>query len=530
MKKVKKFRLRRYKFHPITTFALMTIAIMILSSILSSFNLQVSYPSIGADGELVNTTAIVTGMFNSTGFKYLISDATKNFANFVPLTALLIALIGLSVAHASGLIDTFIKRSTIKIDNKKITFFIIFLATVSSLINEVGYVILIPLAALIFEANGRNPLLGITAAFCGVSFGFGATLFAGSTEIALVPITEQAAKLIDSTYHVEMLSNLIAIIISSIVLSIVGTIVIEKIVAKKIGKYKVEEETGSETKEIKLENMEEEEQKRLEQDLYEKKGLKYALIFSIIFVIAFIYMLIPNLPFSGLLLDKGSNIYIDQLFGVNSYLQNGFTFLVALYFFGAGVFYALGARSLKNDKELIEKATEYLKNIGYLIVLIFFFSEFIAIFKETNIGTIIVGALAKVLIDLKFTGIPLILTVLIFVFIAGLFVTSQSTKWVMLAPTIVPLLMKSNLSPQFAQLVYRAGDSMAKGFTPFLAYFVIFLGYLNMYNKDNESISVRKAYSFISTYALIIGITWIFILLFFYLIGIPIGPNVHVTM
>ena len=108
--------------------------------------------------------------------------------------------------------------------------------------------------------------------------------------------------------------------------------------------------------------------------------------------------------------------------------------------------------------------------------------------------------------------------------------TSQSTKWVMLAPTIVPLLMKSNLSPQFAQLVYRAGDSMAKGFTPLLAYFVIFLGYLNMYNKDNESISIKRAYSFISTYALIIGITWIFILLFFYLIGLPIGPNVHVTM
>ena len=530
MKKIKKFRLKKHKFHPITTFVLMTIAVMILSSILSAFNIQVSYPSIGKDGELVNTTTIVTGMFNSYGFKYLISDATINFGNFVPLTALLIALIGLSVAHASGLIDTFIKRSTIKIDNKNLTFFIILIATVSSLINEVGYVILIPLAALVFEANGRNPLLGITAAFCGVSFGYGATLFAGSTEIALVPITEEAAKLIDSTYHVEMLSNLIAIIISSVVLSVVGTIVIEKIVAKKIGRYKAEEEIVSETKEIKLENVEEEEQKRLEQDLYEKKGLKYSFIFSIIFIIAFIYMLIPNLPFSGLLLEKGSNIYIYQLFGANSYLQNGFTFLVAIYFFGAGIFYAMGAKSLKNDKELIEKATEYLKNIGYLIVLIFFFSEFIAVFKETNIGTVIVGALANLLINIKFTGIPLVLAVFIFVFISGLFVTSQSTKWVMLAPVVVPLMMRSNLSPQFAQLVYRAGDSMAKGCTPFLSYFVIFLGYLNMYNKDNESISIRKAFSFISTYALIIGIAWIFILLFFYLLGIPIGPNVHVTM
>lgn len=530
MNKTKKIRFKKHKFHPITTLVLITIFVMVLSSILSGFNVQVSYPSIGNDGELVNTTTIVTGMFNSTGFKYLISDAAKNFANFVPLTALLIALIGLSVAHASGLIDTFIKRSTIKIDNKNITFFIILLATMSSIINEVGYVILIPLAALVFEANGRNPLLGITAAFCGVAFGYGATIFAGSTEIALVPITEQAARLIDGTYHVEMLSNLIAIIVSTIALSIVGTLIIEKVISKRIGKYKLDEEVSSETKEIDLENMEEQEQQRLEQEMLEKKGLKYALIFTIIFVVSFIYMIIPNLPLSGLLLDKSTNIYIDQLFGDTSYLQNGFTFLVALYFFGSGVFYSIGAKSLKNDKELIEKATEYLKNIGYLIVLMFFFSEFIAVFKETNIGSVVVGLIANTLIDLKFTGIPLILTVLIFIFLSGLFVTSQSTKWVMLAPVVVPLLMKSNISPQFAQLIYRAGDSMAKGFTPLLAYFVVYLGYLNMYNKDAESISIRKAISFVSPYALIIGITWIFILLLFYLIGLPIGPNVYVTM
>ena len=530
MARLRKIRLRRYKFHPVTTFILLTILVMIVSSILSRFNVQVTYSTIDSTGELEKAVVPVKGLFNSTGFKYLVSNVAKNFGNFVPLSSLLIALIGLSAAKASGLIDVFIKRIASKLKSYYLTFIIIFVATISSTINDVGYVILIPLATLLFEANGRNPLLGITAAFCGVAFGYDATLFAGATEIALVPITETAARVVDPNFHVSMLSNLYAIIFASIVLSIVGTLVIEKFVAKKIGRYKSLEDIKDETKEIKLENVEEEEQKRLEKEFREKKGLKYALIATIVVVLGIAYMIIPKLPLSGLLLDDTKKAYIDQLFGENSYFQSGFTFIVSAYFFIVGIAYGIGAKSLKNDKDLIEKATDYLKNTGYLVLLVFAASQFIAIFKESCIGDFVVGSLSNVLIDLKFTGIPLVVTVLVFVFISGLFLTTQTSKWTILSPVVVPLLMRANLSPQFAQLIFRAGDSMSKGFTPLLAYFVIFLAYLNVYNTENESISIRKALSFISTYALIIGVTWLLIILFFYLVGLPIGPGVYVTL
>ena len=530
MARIKKIRLRRYKFHPVTSFLLLTVFIMILSSILSRFNVQVTYSTIDSVGKLEKVVLPIKGLFNSTGFKYLVSNVAKNFGNFVPLSSLLIALIGLSAAKASGLIDVFIKRIASKLKNYYLTFIIIFVATISSTINEVGYVILIPLAILVFEANGRNPLLGITAAFCGVAFGYDATLFAGSTEIALVPITETAARVVDPNFHVSMLSNLFAIIFSSIVLSIVGTLIIEKFVARKIGRYKSLEDVKDETKEITLENVEEEEQKRLEKEFRERKGLKYALITTIVVILGIAYMIIPNLPLSGLLLDETKKAYIDQLFGDNSYFQSGFTFIVSAYFFIVGIAYGIGAKSLKNDKDLIEKATDYLKNTGYLVLLVFAASQFIAIFKESNIGEFVVGSLSKVLIDLKFTGIPLIVTVLIFIFISGLFLPSQKTKWAILSPVVVPLLMRANISPQFAQFIFRAGDSMSKGFTPLLTYFVIYLAYLNICNTEKESISIRKALSFISTYALIIGMTWLLIILFFYLLGLPIGPGVYVTL
>jgi aminobenzoyl-glutamate transport protein len=58
-----------------------------------------------------------------------------------------------------------------------------FTGILSHLASEAGYVILIPLGALIFHTLGRHPMAGLAAAFCGVSGGFGANLlivFCGS--------------------------------------------------------------------------------------------------------------------------------------------------------------------------------------------------------------------------------------------------------------------------------------------------------------------------------------------------------------
>ena len=527
-----KVKFKKFTFHPITTFILLTFGVMILSSILSFFEVQASYSTINSTSlSLENTLVAVEGLFNFEGFKFLISNAARNFVSFTPLSTLLIGLIGLSVAHASGFIDTFIKRGTLNLNNRTITFILIFIATLSSIINEVGYVILIPLSALIFLANGRNPLLGITASFCGVAFGYGATMFAGSTEINLVPITSEAALLIDGTFHVGMLSNLIAIIIASIVLSIVGTFIVEEIIIKKIGKYRNSDFViNSETKEIKLENVELEEQKRLEIETREKKGLKNAFIAFMVIILLFMYMIIPGLPGSGLLLDMNESAYINQLFGVNSYFQDGFTYLVSILFLVMGIAYAIGAKSIKNDKELIEKSSFYLKDVGYLVVLIFFAAQFIAVFKKTNIGTIIVAWISNLIKDLPFTGLPLIVTILILIAFCSLFIATQSAKWTILAPVVVPLMMQANISPQFAQFIYRAGDSMTKGFTPILAYFVIYLGYLNIYNTEKEPITIKKALSFVSPYCLIISITWILIVVLMYIVGLPIGPGVYPSL
>ena len=266
MGKKKKFRLKKIKFHPITSYLLLIVVTIILSAILSSLKFQTTYSTISAtDLSTIQNTVKVENLFNYDGIKYMISNASKNFISFAPLSMFLLIAIGIAISSASGFLDLLFKKIFAKIDNKTITFFIIFVATISTIINDIGYIILIPLAARIFETKKRNPLSGVLAAFCGVAFGTGTTIFVGSSEVALIPYTTSAARLVDATYHVSLLSNLFIMIASSIILSIVGTIVVEKIIVPKFGKVKDKKDLTEENN-IEVIDVEEMEEERLNRE------------------------------------------------------------------------------------------------------------------------------------------------------------------------------------------------------------------------------------------------------------------------
>ncbi len=532
MKQKKRWRLKKFYLHPVTAYILLTFLVMIISGICSLLQMQATYSTVNvATGQLENTLATVENLFNFSGLKYIISNAARNFISFTTLSTLLISLIGLSIAQATGLLDAFIKRVLVKIDNKKITFIVIFLATIASLINDIGYVILIPIAALVFLKNNRNPLAGIIAAFCGVAFGYGVTLFVGSMEVNLISTTETAAKLIDASYHVSLSSNLIIIITTSIILSIVGTIIIEKVIIPKLGRYK-DNNDFIRTGEIEIiENVEEEEQRKLAAEIHEKKGMKYATITAIIFALIFIYSLIPNLPFSGMLLDMNEATYLGQVFGPNSYFQDGFTYMVSLFFITTGLAYGFGAKTIKNDKELLTEASKYMTEVTALIPMVFFATQLIAVFRKTNIDTILTAWGANLISKLDISGIPLIILVVFILIIINLFNTTPTAKWLILAPIMVPKLMQANISPEFTQFILRATDSMTKGITPLLTYFVIFVGYLNIYNPNKKRpITIGRSLRLIMPYCLIISFVWLAIILLWYLTGLPVGTNIYPTL
>lgn len=531
MRKNTKLKFKKFYFHPITVFIILSLIIVLLSGILSKLEMQATYSTINKNTKELETVIVsVENLLSFDGMKFIISNASKNFISFAPLGMLIISLIGLCVAESTGFIEALSRKYIRKLSNKQLTFIVIFVATISSLINEIGYAILIPLVAMIYSANGRNPLTGIVTAFCGVAFGYGVSLFVGSMEVALMDYTKIAASIIDSNTHISLTCNLIFIIVSSIIISIIGTIIIEKIISPKLGKYKVKEDL-SKTEELRIIDLEEEEQHKIEREKRQKRGFKFALITLIVVVIIFIYMIIPNLPNSGMLLDMKESTYLGQIFGENSYFQDGFTYMMSLLFLFIGIAYGIGAKTVNSDKEVIEKTGDYFSRIGAIIILIFVVSQFIAIFKKTNIGIIITAWLTNLIEYLGFSGIPLILLVLLSIAIANLVLTTPGAKWAIFSPVVVPMFMQSNLSAQFAQLVMRIGDTMTNGITPLLACFVIYLGYLNIYNFDKtKPITIKRAIKITIPYFIFTCIVWILLIVGWYILGIPIGPNVYPTI
>lgn len=502
---------RKLFLHPATTFAFLAIAIIIISGLAEALNIQATYTKINAiTGELEPYIVTANSLLNRAGIRYILSDALRNFVSFAPFIMLLLFLVPLGVLEKSGLLKTFINRLTIRLNKKTITFLLFLLGILLNLFLETAYVIMIPLSALLFLLNGRNPLVGVIVGFASVSFSFGINLFITSIDTSLLHYTNLAARVIDSGYQVALYSNIFIMLCASFLIALIGTTVTEKIIVKKLGKYPVEESFPEE----KIE--------------YKRKGFIAAALTFIFLILIYGYMLIPNLPYSGLLLDYNETSYVKQMFSANAYFQNASSFLLAFLLTAIGIAYGLGAKTFKNDKDIIKAMGAHMKVLTNIIIIFFFASQFIAYFKYTNIGNMIAIWGSELIKISKFSGLPLIILTLLVVALVNLCLTSTLTKWSFLSPVIVPILMQFNITPEFTQTIFKAANSLTNSITPLLAYFTIYIGFLNYYHPYEEKpLTIKKALSFTLPYTLFYTIMWILILVSWYLIGLPLGPNIY---
>ena len=237
----------------------------------------------------------------------------------------------------------------------------------------------------------------------------------------------------------------------------------------------------------------------------------------------FIYFIIPGLPFSGNLLDYSQNLYIDKLFSYDSFFSQGFVFIVTMLFVILGLFYGIGARTIKNNYDLCDNLGHSLDDIGKTIVLIFMASVFINVFKKTNIGTVFTALLTNLVAASSFKGIPLIIATFIAVALSTMLLPNPTAKWTIMASTLVPILMNAGISPEMSQVIFRFAESMTFGLTPVMAYFVIYLGFIEQYNQGSNPIPIFRALKYQIPYVITTGIILLLIIVIWYLVGLPLG-------
>lgn len=508
---------KKIKLHPALVFSLLTLGVMIFSVVGSLLNLEASYFVVNeSTGDLTSQIVTINNLFNRTGLQYLISNMLDNFISFAPLGNLIIGLLGVGVGYKSGFLNTFFRVIGDKVPRKILTFVVVFLGIIFSMVYEVGYVILIPLAAILFMNLGRHPSAGICAAFSGISFGYGANFIINRLDSILLVYSNKASLVLDASYDVNIFGNVIFAGVSTIVLSYVGMCITEKYIIPKLGKYTFDSEEPSQNREILKK---------------EKKALIISLLATFLLLIILLYCLVKGLPFSGLLLDLKQSRYVDMLFGETSYFYKGSVFIFSFMLIFSSLIYGVRAKTIDGNRDLVDGMSYYLRDVASLLVLIFFAAQFCLIFKETNIGLFIVASLSELLNNLELSGLSLVIITFLVVAISTFFVPMASTKWAMLSPTIVPMFMQASMTPEFAQAVFRAADGSMKGLTPLFSYFVILIGFLHIYNKrKNDVITISDAMSLMVPYFIAFTIVWIIIILAFYIIGIPIGIGTDVML
>ena len=508
---------RNIRLHPAIVFLILTIIVMVISSIGGILHLETSYNSVNAvTGDITTQVVNINNLFNRTGIQYLISNMITNFINFAPLVNIIVGLIGVGVAYKSGFLNSLFKMIGKVVPRKTLTFIVVLLGVISTMFSEVGYVILIPLSAILFMNLGRHPSAGICAAFAGITFGMGAGVVANNIDSILVDYTGSAVSILDSTYNVSIGGNLFFMIISTVLIAYLGTFITERYIIPKLGKYTFDEEEPSQDTLVSIK---------------EKKGVILSLLVSLILILILIYCITPGLPFSGLLLYLKDNNYVDQLFGYNSYFKQGIVTIVSFLLIFAGLVYGMRVKTIKSSRDLVNAMNYYLKEISSILVLIFFAAQFCLIFRETNIGVFIVASLTELLSNLELSGILLIIVCFIMIIISSIFVPALGTKWAIISPIMVPMFMQNSLTPEFAQAVFRGASSATLGITPLFTYFVILIGFLEIYNKrKNDTVTITDAMSLMVPYTIAYTILWLLIILAFYIIGLPIGPGVSVMI
>ncbi len=496
---------KRKKIGPIMACILLTLATIVMSGFLHLLNVQGEYTTVSkTTGSLINNVVEVKNLFSTSGIKYIVTHAVKNFMEFAPLSTLIIVLIGIGILERTGFLKTFFTVLTKNSKKNTITFILIFISLCFSLLGDIGYVIMLPLSALLFKYGRRNPFGGIIASFAALSFGSGINIFLSSTDSSLLNLTLSAARITDPNYNIGTFFSLFIMIVLLIITSIVFTRITEKKVMPMLPRVESEEE------EVVITNK-------------ELRGLIIGIAAGLLYTLIVIYMIIPGLPLSGTLLDHSATKYIDMLFGAKSLFNQGFIFIVTVLFAVIGFGYGLMTKTIKTSKDVTDSLAYSLDGIGGVLVLLFFASLFIMVFKESAIGEVFTAFISGIIGNLKFTGIGLILISIILIAIANLLCPDPVTKWTILSGSMVPVFMNASISPEFSQIIFNAGDSITNGITPLLTYFVIYVAFLEKYNTSSENISLGGSMKYMVHYGMYFAIIMILAVIGWYMIGIPTG-------
>lgn len=491
--------------HPVTLFALLAGVVVLVSAVATGLGWSVADPRPeGAPGRSEEGILVARSLLSSTGLRWMVENVVPNFVNFVPLGTVLVALLGVGVAERSGLLSAAIRALVLAAPPKWVTFAVVLAGVLSNTASEAGYVVLVPLAAVIFHAFGRHPVAGLAAAFAGVSGGYSANLFLGTLDPLLAGITQEAARLIDPAYEVHAAVNWYFMVVSVPLIAGLGAWVTTRIVEPRLGPWSPAMGRDDLPEQSGLEPLRED----------EVRGLKLAGWTLLAFAGGLATLTLPE----GALLRNPDTDAV-----LTGSLFRGMVTFILLFFLLPGIVYGVVTGSIRSDRDVIDGMAKSMSTLGLYIVLVFFAAQFVAFFNWSGLGQLMAVLGAEALQAMRLTSPLVFLPFILLCCAVNLMLGSASAQWAVTAPIFVPMLMLIGYSPEVIQAAYRIGDSTTNIITPMMSYFGLILAIADRYVKG---IGVGTIMATMLPYTLAFLGGWI--VLFFlwtFVLGLPVGPG-----
>lgn len=479
--------------HPATLFASMALLVVVGSALAALAGVSATHPSTGKLVEPVNLLTL-------EGLHRIMTGLVANFVGFAPLGTVLVALIGIGIAEHSGLMQASLRRLLFVTPRALLTPVTVFAGVMSNMASEIGYVLLVPLAGVLFKAAGRHPILGMAAAFAGVSGGYSANLLLGTIDPLLSGLSQEAARLIDPTYVVSAAANWYLMVASTPLITLLGWWVTEKIVAPR---WPDQTTLAAEDKIEALTDA-------------ERRGLRWAGWATLALTAIILAGIVPEDGF----LRKIGAVGRDGV--LQSPLLVGIVSVIFLAGLVLGVAYGLGAGTIKSDNDVIKGMSQQMSTLGGYIVLVFFAAQFVAFFGWTNLGLIFAVKGAEFVQATGLGSLPLLVKFILLTAFVNLAMGSASAKWALMAPVFVPMFMLLGIPPETTQAAYRVGDSCTNIISPMMTYFVLIIAFMQRYEPKA---GMGTVISTMLPYSIVFLVGWTALFVAWYALDIPVGPG-----
>lgn len=501
--------------HPVALFFWMGVLVLLASALLAALGVSVPDPRPpGTPGRSAGGVIEVTNLLSADGLRRIVENLVSNFTGFAPLGVVLVSLLGVGVAERSGLFSAAIRALVIGAPRHAVTVGVVFAGVISNTAAEMGYVVLIPLAAVLFRSLGRHPLAGLAAAFAGVSGGYSANLVIGTIDPLLAGLTQQSARLIDPAYTVHPLVNWYFMFASTFIVTLLGWWVTARIVEPKLGAYDpalagdgigagAGDGDGGMDDAARMAPL----------SAAERRGLRDAGLAALLLGGLIAWTIIPA---DGVLRDPRTGGVLDSPF------LKGVVAFILIMFLVPGWVYGRAVGTLRNQSDVIAAMDGSMRTMSLYLVLTFFAAQFVAWFGWSNLGAVTAVAGAGFLRGIGLSGPLLFVGFILLCATVNLAMGSASAKWAILAPVFVPMLMLLGYSPELTQAAYRVGDSVTNIITPMMSYFGLILAFAARYVRN---LGLGTLIATMLPYSLTFLVGWTaFFVLWVWAFELPLGP------